>query len=155
MTIVAFRDGVMAADTRIVHGDSGIMKATKLFRKRIGRRDHILGFAGDMSCAMLYYEWYGSKQPMPEQLRNYQEERGFNVLIMVGKYLYEGDNICRPVEVESKFHAIGSGAQAALGAMHHGASAIQAVKIACKIDSNCGLPIQTMVLPTKVRGVFV
>ena len=155
MTVVCYRDGTMAADTRIVHSDAGIARATKLFRKRIGRREHILGFAGDVSYATLYIEWFGSGKPMPDQLRNIPEDNGFNVLILAGKKLYEADGVGRPIEVESKFYAIGSGAMAALGAMHHGATALQAAKIACKLDHNCGLPIQTMILPTKLRGVRV
>jgi ATP-dependent protease HslVU (ClpYQ) peptidase subunit len=155
LTVVVYRDGTMAADTRIVHSDAGIAKATKLVRKRIGRRDHILGFAGVVSYATMYIEWFGSGKPMPEQLRNIPSEYGFNVLILAGKRLYEADGVGRPIEVESKFYAIGSGAMAALGAMHHGATALQAAKIACKLDHNCGLPIQTMILPTRLRGVCV
>jgi ATP-dependent protease HslVU (ClpYQ) peptidase subunit len=155
MTIICCKDGVMAADTRIVHGDAGIAKVTKLFRKRIGRRDHILGFSGVMSYAIMYIEWFGSGKPMPDHLRNIPDEHGFNVMILAGKRLYEADGIGRPIEVESKFYAIGSGAMAALGAMHHGATALQAAKIACKLDHNCGLPIQTMILPTRLRGVHV
>lgn len=145
MTIIAVRDGVMAADTRIVHADSGITRGTKLFRKRIGRRDHILGFSGSLSAAMMYYDWYGSKALMPEALRNLDvDANSFGVLILIGKDLYEGDSMCRPVEVEQKFHAIGSGAQAALGAMRHGASAYEAANIACEIDSACGRPVIIM-----------
>lgn len=155
MTVVVYKDGVMAADTRIVHSDAGIMRSTKLLRKRIGRRDHLLGFAGDVSYATLYCDWYGSKQPMPEQLRSIPEDRRFNVLILIGKQLYEADGICRPIEIEARFHAIGSGAQAALGAMRHGATALQATNIACDIDHNCGRPVQTMILPTRLRGVSV
>lgn len=153
MTVIAYRDGLMAADTRIIHPDSGITRGTKLFRKRIGRRDHILGFAGSLSGAALYLDWYGSGKPMPDALRHLPVEDYFSVLILIGKQLYEGDCMCRPVEVESKFHAIGSGAQAALGAMHRGASALEAANIACKIDPSCGLPIVTVSIPISKRSV--
>jgi len=155
VSVVCFKDGTMAADTRATHDDAGIVRITKLLRKRVGRRDHLLGFAGDVSYATLYCDWYGSGKPMPDQLRSIPEEKKFSVLIYAGKKLYEADGICRPLEVEAKFYAIGSGAQAALGAMHAGASALQAAKIACKIDSACGLPVQTLILPTRVRGVSV
>lgn len=157
LTIVCYKDGVMAADTRIVHGDAGIIRGSKLMKKRVGRHDHILGFAGDVSYAKLYCDWYCSKkqQPMPDQLRHIPEDRSFTVLILIGKRLYEADGICRPMEIEAKFHAIGSGAQAALGAMHAGSSALQAAKIACKIDPNCGLPVQTMFQPVILPGVSV
>lgn len=152
MTIICVRDGVMAADTRIIHPDSGITRGTKMFRKRINRRDHILGFCGALTGAMLYYDWYGSNKPMPDQLRHLPADDYFGVLIMIGKKLYEGDCMCRPVEVEAKFHAIGSGAQAALGAMHRGASALEAANIACAIDPSCGRPIVLMSNKVKTRG---
>jgi hypothetical protein len=40
--------------------------------------------------------------------------------------------------------AVGSGSGYALGAMLAGKSAIEAVKIACKIDSNSGLPVESI-----------
>lgn len=101
---------------------------------------------------MLYYEWYGSGKSMPDQLRHIQTDEQFGVLILIGKQLYEGDSICRPVEVEAKFHAIGSGAQAALGAMRYGASAYEAANIACEIDPACGRPIIVMSSQVKKRG---
>lgn len=152
MTVIVYKEGVLAADTRIVHPDSGITRGTKLFRKRVGRREHILGFAGSLSGAMTYLDWYCSGKPMPDILRNLPVDEYFGVLILIGKQLYEGDNICRPVEVESKFHAIGSGAQAALGAMRMGATALQAANIACDIDPGCGRPIVLMSLTTQKRG---
>jgi len=155
MSVVCFKDGVLAADTRFTHEDAGILRGSKLLSKRIGRRDHLLGFAGDTSFATLYCDWYGSGKPMPDQLKSVPEDRKFSVLIVIGKKLYEADWICRPLEIEAKFHAIGSGAQAALGAMHQGATALQAARIACKIDSACGLPVQSITLPTRLRGVNV
>lgn len=155
MSVIAFRDGILAADTRIVHADAGITRGTKMFRKRVGRRDHILGFCGSLSYAMLYFDWYGSGKPMPEQLRHIPDNEQFGVLILIGKQLYEGNNVGRPVEVEPKLYAIGSGAQAALGAMRAGATAFEAASIACDIDPQCGRPIVVMSLPTKKRGVKV
>jgi 20S proteasome alpha/beta subunit len=42
---------------------------------------------------------------------------------------------------EGAFHAIGSGADAALAALHMGASAEQAVEVAIKVDQGSGPPI--------------
>jgi ATP-dependent protease HslVU (ClpYQ) peptidase subunit len=155
LSIVCYRDGILAADTRIIHSDSGIMRGTKLFRKKVGRRDHILGFCGSLSFAMLYLDWYGSGKAMPEQLRHIPEGEHFGVLILIGKDLYEGDTACRPVEVEARYHAIGSGAQAALGAMRFGASAYEAANIACEIDPNCGRPVVIMSSSSQRKGKSV
>ncbi len=42
------------------------------------------------------------------------------------------------------FHAIGSGEDYAMGAMAHGANVREAVAIACKYNTDCGLPVQYM-----------
>lgn len=43
-----------------------------------------------------------------------------------------------PYKVQAPFHASGSGAHLAIGAMAHGATAVQAVKIAAQFDSGTG-----------------
>jgi hypothetical protein len=46
--------------------------------------------------------------------------------------------------IKSQFHAIGSGAKYALGAMAHGATAEQAVGVACQFDMHCGGDVMTL-----------
>lgn len=43
-----------------------------------------------------------------------------------------------PVEIEDKFFASGSGRDFAMAAMHLGLNAVEAVKVACLFDVNCG-----------------
>lgn len=152
MTTVVFRDGVMASDTRGTHGDAGIMKCNKLFRvmvkatPRAKPREHILGICGDVYAAMCFVNWYGSGKPRPEIFDNMHESEEFGVMIWTGRKLLEVNRLCAFVEVEEKFHAIGSGAAYALGAMACGKSASEAVRIACRYDGYSGLPVVTMSL---------
>ena len=48
-----------------------------------------------------------------------------------------------PVELHSEFDAWGSGGDVALGALYCGKSAVEAVEIACKVDVNSGLPVNS------------
>lgn len=154
MTTVAFKDGQMAADTRGTHCDAGIVKCTKLFRKmvrhspRAKSREHILGVCGDMFPAMVFVNWYGTGKPRPHMLDNVFDEENFEVLVWTGRKLYEVNRLCTFVEVEDKFHAIGSGAAYALGAMAAGKSAAEAVRIACRYDGASGLPLVSMRIRT-------
>jgi hypothetical protein len=45
--------------------------------------------------------------------------------------------------VSDKFLAVGHGSQYAYGALEHGASAVDAVRVACKRDLTCALPVQS------------
>lgn len=135
---------MLAADSRGVHAETGIVRVTKLFRRRVGRREHLIAVCGDFAAAMVYLDWYGSKAPLPDALRHISEDERFGALLVIGKQVFEVDRFCRPVEIEDRFCAIGTGAQAAMGAMHAGATAIQAVVIACKVDQNSGLPVVSL-----------
>jgi hypothetical protein len=152
MTTVAFRDGIMVADTRGTHSDAGIMKCTKLFRKtfkataRAKPREHILGICGDVYAAMVFVNWYGSGKPRLEMFDNMHESEEFGIMIWTGRKLFEVNRLCTPVEVEDRFHAIGSGAAYAIGAMASGKSALDAVRIACRYDGWSGLPAVSMSL---------
>jgi hypothetical protein len=46
--------------------------------------------------------------------------------------------------IDCEFYAIGSGADFAMGAMAMGASAEEAVRIACQLDPHCGLPVTVL-----------
>lgn len=64
-----------------------------------------------------------------------------SALVLKSGLLYYGDTTCVMIRIDDDFAAIGSGANAALAAMHCGRSPSEAVKIACKVDMNSGLPV--------------
>jgi hypothetical protein len=150
MTTIVYRDGIMAADSRFTieteAGGSRMGKCEKLYRKfiKVGKHteEHILGFAGESMPALLYLDWYGSGKEPPQIFADMVSD--FSVLIFNKHGVFEADAYCRPERVLEKFWSIGSGAKAALGAMHMGATANQAVAIACKIDPYSGTPITWM-----------
>lgn len=156
MTTIAYRDGILAADSQTTvnteAGGSRKHRCEKLYRKTIkqGRKsfDVIIATAGESSPSLLFVEWYGSGDPMPKMLETHGGD--FTCLILAPHGLYEVDMMCCPERVLDRFYAIGSGSKAALGAMHMGASARQAVEIASKIDPYTGGPITTMTLTPKV-----
>jgi hypothetical protein len=141
----------MAADSCVSleteAGGARKFKCEKLFRKTIGKgrskKQVILALSGESSPGLLFLDWYGSgvKDP-PSQLID--GDADFSALILTDDGLFEADAYCRPERIIEPFYAIGSGAKAALGAMHAGASARRAVEIACRIDPYSTPPIVTM-----------
>lgn len=141
MTTIAFRDGVMAADSQATVGNC-ITRTTKLYVKKAGRKPCLLGFCGDVTNARTFIDWYGSGKALPDVLRTAPgEDEGFEVLVWDGQKLWVVCNDGRPVEVEDPYYAIGSGAPFALAAMDCGKSAKEAVRIACKRDIYSSAPI--------------
>jgi hypothetical protein len=144
MTTIAVRGGIIAADSWATHwseeGGARRHVCAKLYRKRVteGRKsfDVIIATAGESSPALVFVDWYGSGRVMPEVLLNKQAD--FLCLILTPSGLYEVDEFCRPDLVLEPFYAIGSGAKAALAAMHCGRSAVEAVRIASRIDPYTG-----------------
>ena len=139
MTTIAYRDGVLAADSRLT-ADSGKHTCKKLFRKRIteGKKtfEVIIATAGHSSSGMVFHDWYGSGKPIPDVLIHHGGD--FLCLVLRPDGLYEYDLYCRGERIEEEFYAIGSGAMAALAAMHCGKSAVDAVRIAARIDTYTG-----------------
>lgn len=147
MTVIAYKAGVMAADSRETWGDSSVNTCLKLFEKRIGKRTHVIGTAGGSYSGMVFVDWYGSGKEPPEALTEHLDlEEDFECLVWDGKQLLTVNHLCRLVPVIEPFAAVGSGRKAALAAMHMGATAARACEIACKIDAYCALPVRTIKL---------
>lgn len=143
MTTIAYRDGVIAADSRVTHGEDGsarIHSCKKLFRKTVtqGKKsfDVIIATAGESSPGMVFVDWYGTGKPIPEMFMHLGGD--FICLVLSPQGLFEFDVYCRGEQVLDDFYAVGSGAKAALGAMHCGKSAIEAVRVAARIDPYTG-----------------
>ena len=150
MTCVAYRDGVLACDSQVTvdseAGGARKFKCDKIYRKTAHNEDGseyevLIGTAGDTYTSMLFVDWYGSGQPSPEELTKGDTERDFECLIVEADGIYTADMYCRPVKVKEKFYAVGSGAKAALGAMHMGADAVESVKVAIKVCPYCAGPV--------------
>lgn len=129
-TIVAdARAAIMACDSR-VQIDGQWWPGTKIYR--VG--DMLIGGAGDTAAINKAIEWLrkGRKGPPPKQ----PDEFCLLSLGPGGVRYWSHKLDSEPVD--RGFHAIGSGGNAALGAMLHGASAKEAVEIAREVDTATG-----------------
>lgn len=157
MTTIAYRDGIIAADSRVTYGEDGaarIHTCKKLFRKTITegkkRFDVIIATAGESSPGMVFVDWYGTGKPVPDIFLHLGGD--FTCLVLRPDGLFEFDVYCRGDEVLDPFYAIGSGAKAALAAMACGKSAIEAVRIAARYDPYTGGRIVHETLQKKVKS---
>lgn len=132
-TIVCDRNG-MAADSRMTSD----MKERVVKIHRSG--DKIIGYAGTVTQAMKFIHWYDSREGETPTLDDTE------VLVLSRKGIEYWDEAMHPLPIKTKFTAIGSGSQAALGALFAGADLKEAVKIACKIDTYSALPVKVLEL---------
>ena len=150
MTTIAYKDGVIAADSRETHeteaGGSTKHVCAKLFRKTVGEGrkayEVILATAGESSPGMIFVDWYGTGKEVPRMLLD--RDPDFTCLILTPQGLFEADEYCRPVERSETAYAIGSGRKEALAAMSCGKSAVEAVRIAAIHDPYTGGRVHSM-----------
>lgn len=150
MTVIAYKDGIIAADSRVsVESEAGgirFFQCQKLFRKRVTingeEQEVIIATAGEGFPGLLFVDWYGSgKEPIELLVHG---DADFTCLVVTKDGLFEYDKWCRGEKILNEFYAVGCGAKGALTAMHMGASAKRACEVTCAIDPLCAPPIVTM-----------
>ena len=155
MTTIAFRDGVLAADTLISYSTYTNGNRSKIVRCG----DYQVGLAGLAWIKEPFEKWVSDgcdPELVPQAVLD--NESAFAVLLMddSGKAYDYAKGYLVPIDAE--YHAIGSGGFFAMGAMAHGASAIEAVLAGIRHDKASGggithveAPIQYAVM-TAVTG---
>ena len=135
MTTIAYRDGVMAADTGS-NFDGLKSEARKIFR--VG--DALLGGAGNFVDFIVFKQWWQTGSDLKDlpEFRQYGSNDGpnFTALVASPAGLTWWSQHFQPEDLMVEFWAIGSGAMAALAAMHMGTDAAKAIEIAIKTDYN-------------------
>lgn len=163
MTTIAFRDGVLAADSRETSGceDSGQLAAPcdKIFR--VG--PFVVALQGDTTPGMIWLNWFRTAhsavvtdnpyKPVSRQLlpvydelveRMLQHEADFTAVVLCpDKRLFIYDEWGFPQRITAPYYAVGSGSKVAYGALFNGASATAAVEAACAHDPYTSLPVHS------------
>jgi ATP-dependent HslUV protease subunit HslV len=136
MTIIAYRDGIIAADTLACAGNSKTGYSCKLARSPHGA---LCGMAGPAAYSQRFRKWFeaGRDGDHPELSAERDCESSLIIVETDGKvfHFFAKDP---PYEINAPYIAIGSGCVEARGAMAAGASAIEAVKAAIAHDCHCG-----------------
>ncbi len=152
MTIVVYRDGVIAADSAGTDRDFLIGSMTKIAKTDDGV---LAGAEGDAGYIRAFLRWVCEGRD-PKSKPEFEDDKmmGFTVDRhgkIVG-YNYE----LYPYDVEWPFYGLGVGYPVALGALEAGVTAERAVEIAIKYCDGCGGPVKTLrldsVAPVDMAG---
>lgn len=137
MTTIAYRNGIIAADTQgEVNGWLIPGSASKL--RRVSP-NAVAGFTGDWANFEPWLVWYAGDRSQPFDIG--ENSRVIVACAMHGVTIYEGKGWFR---FTGPFGAWGSGWPPAVAAMHMGADAKRAVEIAALVDPSTGGDVQTM-----------
>lgn len=139
MTVIAYRDGVIAADSLMVGGGHIMSRdVTKIYKN--GSILH--GACGDAAWCKSFHDWMnlGLKGNCPGMR---SDESGAIIILPTG--LIVDVNVAGfIIRSDLDFWAIGCGADYAIGAMECGASAEEACKVAITWNSECGGDIKVL-----------
>ena len=142
MTTIAYRDGIMAADTMMSRGSEKAFGAVKIF----ATKKYLVGISGAFVAMTPVKDLITEHEetfPEPSQMWREWDEipqygNGYCALLVGrdGRIWNAIDG--PPVLVPTEFDAIGSGGTYAMGAMGAGLSAADAVRVARRFDANTG-----------------
>lgn len=141
MTVIAYRDGALAADSFMISGGGVIGSCMKIARNKKG---DLAGAAGTAAYSFSFLKWFsnGERGKPPQAIRDNQYmDRGavFRRSGVIEIWEPEGR-----FELTAPYYSLGSGKSEALGAMWMGATAEQAVEAAMALDQDCGGEIRVL-----------
>lgn len=140
MTTLTYRDRTLAADSRTT--TAGTIDPGQSVKVRKLPDGRLVGTTGQTAEALRFVRWLeaGADGDAPalhdSRVVIVSPDGGIAVHEAEGFYAAEG----------SEFYAWGSGAAAALGALHVGATAAEAVQAATFVDPNSGGPVRAISL---------
>ena len=142
MTVVAWDGRTLAAD-KASNFSGFLATATKIYRLPCGG---LVGFAGDADKAMMMLEWFKRGRQIEEFPECNKTDPTSCLFISSDGTVYRYDGLPRTMLIENHFYAMGCGRDYALAAMHLGYDARRAVEVACALDANCGVGIDSLEL---------
>lgn len=159
MTIITYRDGIMASDSCWSDSTDGMVftNHSKLVRLRSGA---IYGGAGDADDRALVELLQDVSDPLhlPSRgaLIDLDSDLSTLIVFLDGRVFNidtapreKKDEVTGITPIHGNFIAVGSGRLAAMGAMAAGATAMQAASIACAFEIHCRPPVHAMRLDGK------
>jgi len=138
MTTIAYRDGLLCADTMAIHSNGLKMYvATKVFKVP----DGWVSGCGNPRDIAKFVEMY--KEGVLEADTFNGEDWEIIKVNTKGKFELWNHELV-PLSIKGRFYATGSGSSYAMGAMEQGATAYEAVQVSCKYDDGTGGTVTTV-----------
>ena len=141
MTTIAYRDGILAADTSIWDRGTYAGCVEKICRAPNGFMGGMAGCLGDTATFLAWLKAGAEGDPPASK-----DEDSEGLLISPDGTLEWIGCKDRRVVVDNPYFATGSGFRVAMGALHAGATAEKAIEVACDLDCTTQRPITVLKL---------
>lgn len=163
MTILVYRDGVLASDSQLINRQWTVVgTAPKIARIEVPQgitgalapAVYLVGATGDSAYCSKFLKWCKS-----DDFKKFLQDQEYTspAIAPTGKeqsctgFVVKPDGKCirfehedPPYETEAEWYAFGSGDTMAIGALAHGAGAEEAVRIVCEWDPPSKGPVQVL-----------
>lgn len=136
MTAIAYRDGIMAADSAERSQGTLLGYAKKIARLSDGT---LVAGAGQASACVKFVAWISGGE---DGKLDIQAEDFAALVVKPDGRVFRYDKEGFALEINGEFHAEGCAYKLLIGAMAAGASAEEAVNIAVQYDGYCGGDVQ-------------
>lgn len=145
MTTIAYRDGIMVADSQETLGSFKYKGSPKIL---VLENELVIGVAGDTPKIVEAIRFF-SRPDWKEKFDDAPDfKKGFEALLVSEGRPYYCTNNCIPVPIGHPFYAIGSGWQLAMAGMFTGMSAEDAVKFAGEMNIYTNKEVQVVDVKT-------
>jgi hypothetical protein len=144
VTCIVYRDGVLAADTRVLDCWTSAGNSIKIAK----RGPLLAGATGESSITRVFLDWFRSEAflewlkigggPYCDMMIPGRDKETTGFVVLPDDSLLRFENGNPPYRVRSPFYAFGSGSWVALGALDRGATAVEAVEVAGRWDIGTG-----------------
>lgn len=143
MTIIAYKQGVIAADRLVSSGQIICGQGQKIARASDGT---LFAAAGQLTDTQRLLHWGAERGAscIDEDRPDIDSEHTVMLIVLNDGRIYEiihGAAALRPARIIDTIAAHGSGAEIGLGVMEQGGSAVDACVVACRRITNCGAGI--------------
>lgn len=142
MTVIAYRDGLIACDSMCI---SGGMKSN--VNKFARPANAILFGSGEQSAFLQLVSWYVGGANPADWPTSINRNDFTSMIVAQGGRIFEYEHLPYPIEIIDPYSAWGSGRDIAMGAMYMGATAEQACMAAAQHNNGCGGKIHTFKVP--------
>lgn len=159
MTTIAFRDGVLASDSKCNSHYDWCGQIQKIMPLKNGA---VLALTGAASMAAFLQrclnsskddDWIENGVIVPVDISDFKDPEFAAFLVRKDGVLFEFTNEMVLLQFDAPYWSIGSGAHYAIGAMAHGANAVEAIAAAIAHDGGSGGPIQVTRFPVPEHQV--
>lgn len=149
MTTICYAQGIMAADRMVASNNSRHGLMTKIHKID----GHLVGISGSADVAVALLAWFKNGRSDDDWPSLQHEESECSMMVVTPEgVITVYDRYPLPIVFSQSFHAIGSGRDFALAALHLGHDPVKAIEVASALDLYTGSGVDALRLTDELHS---